>query len=187
MINSKQQRVSVDADQLPGIRKLLKFQIAMMVSVKMKLFNIKAVLTALVGIAGISLSVPIHGEEYVEWEADGFSIPEPLGGLQGDPARGKAVVIDRDSGNCLACHLMPIPEQPMHGTVAPPLHGVGSRLTEGQLRLRVVNEQRINPNTIMPAFYKRPDEYHRPHPAFKSPVLTAQEIEDVVAYLVTLK
>ncbi|MFO8026008.1 sulfur oxidation c-type cytochrome SoxX [Thiohalophilus sp.] len=133
------------------------------------------------------MSGPIHGEEYVEWKAEGDAILEPLGGLQGDPVRGKAVVIDRDSGNCLACHLMPIPEQPMHGTVAPPLHGVASRLTESQLRLRVVNEQLINPHTIMPAFYKKPDEYYRPHPAFKSPVLTAQEVEDVVAYLKTLK
>ncbi|MDY6980876.1 MAG: sulfur oxidation c-type cytochrome SoxX [Pseudomonadota bacterium] len=135
------------------------------------------------------LSGPLQADDtdYVEWDAEGDTIPEPLDGLQGDPVRGKAVVIDRDSGNCLACHHMPIPEQPMHGTVAPPLHGVGSRLSEGQLRLRVVNEQRINPNTIMPAFYKHPDKYHRPHPAFKSPVLTAQEVEDVVAYLVTLK
>ncbi|MDZ7802601.1 sulfur oxidation c-type cytochrome SoxX [Thiohalophilus sp.] len=125
--------------------------------------------------------------EYVEWQAVGDAIPEPLGGLQGDPVRGKAVVIDRDSGNCLACHHMPIPEEPMHGTVAPPLDGVGSRLSEGQLRLRVVNEQRINPNTIMPALYKRPGEYHRPHPAYKTTVLTAQEVEDVVAYLMTLK
>lgn len=125
--------------------------------------------------------------EHAEWTVVGDAIPEPLGSLQGDPERGRAVVIDRDSGNCLACHHMPIPEQPMHGTVGPPLTGVGARLTEAQLRLRVVNEQQINPNTIMPAFYKRPAEYHRPHPAFRAPVLTAQEVEDVVAYLVTLK
>jgi len=159
----------------------------MIVSVIVKLFNLRSVLTALVGIAGFSLSGPIHGEEYIEWQAEGFAIPEPLGGLQGDPQRGKAVVIDRDSGNCLACHKMPIPEQPMHGTVAPPLNGVGSRLNEGQLRLRIVNEQRVNPNTIMPAFYKRPGDYHRPHPAYRTTVLSAQEVEDVVAYLMTLK
>jgi len=159
----------------------------MMVSVIVKLFNLRSVLTALVGIACLSLSGPIHGEEYVEWEADGFAIPEPLGGLQGDPKRGKTVVIDRDSGNCLACHQMPIPEEPMHGTVGPPLTGVGSRLSEAQLRLRVVDEQRVNPNTIMPSFYRRPSSYNRPHPAFRSTVLTAQEVEDVVAYLMTLK
>lgn len=159
----------------------------MMFSVIVKLLNFRLILTAFVGIASLSLSGPVHGEEYIEWEAEGDAIPEPLGGLQGDPVRGKAVVIDRDSGNCLACHLMPIPEEPMHGTVAPPLHGVGSRLSEAQLRLRVVNEQRINPNTIMPAFYKRPGDYHRPHPAYRSTVLSAQEVEDVVAYLMTLK
>ncbi len=138
---------------------------------------------------GLVLSGSLQADEtgYVEWEAEGDAIPEPLGGLRGDPVRGKAVVIDRDSGNCLACHRMPIPDEPMQGTIAPPLHGVGSRLSEGQLRLRVVNEQRINPNTIMPALYKRPGEYHRPHPAYKTTVLTAQEVEDVVAYLMTLK
>lgn len=131
-------------------------------------------------------SMPVQAEAYVGWQAEGFAIPEPLGGLRGDAVRGRTVVIDRERGNCLACHQMPIPEQPMHGTVGPPLAGVGSRLSEGQLRLRVVNEQRVNPNTIMPAFYKRPDEYHRPHPAYKTTVLTAQEVEDVVAYLMTL-
>lgn len=138
---------------------------------------------------GLMLPGPLQADEtgYVEWEAEGDAIPEPLGGLEGDPLRGRAVVINRDSGNCLACHQMPIPEQPMHGTIGPPLAGVGSRLSEAQLRLRVVNEQRLNPNTIMPAFYRRPSEYHRPHPAFKSPLLTAQEVEDIVAYLVTLK
>ena len=125
--------------------------------------------------------------EYIQWTAVGDAIPEPLGGLQGDPQRGRAVVIDRDNGNCLACHHMPIPGEPMHGTVGPPLNGVGARLSEGQLRLRVVNEQRLNPNTIMPAFYKNPAEYHRPHPAYQTTVLTAREAEDVVAYLMTLQ
>jgi len=124
---------------------------------------------------------------YSEWTAQGLSIPEPLGGLQGDPQRGRAVVIDRERGNCLACHRMPIPEEPMHGTVGPPLDGVGSRLSEGELRLRVVDEKRVNPDTIMPGFYRRPSELHRPHPAFVSTALTAQEVEDVVAYLRTLK
>lgn len=152
------------------------------------MLGIRPLVIIIVGITGVFQCLTAQaGEEYIEWKAAGFSIPEPLGGLQGDPQRGRKVVIDRDTGNCLACHHMPIPEEPMHGTIAPPLTGVGSRLSEGQLRLRVVNEQLINPNTIMPAFYKRPGDYHRPHPAYKTTVLTAQEVEDVVAYLMTLK
>jgi sulfur-oxidizing protein SoxX len=139
--------------------------------------------------SSLFLSVPVLAGEaqFFDWTVEGLSIPEPLGGLRGDPVRGKAVVIDRDRGNCLACHHMPIPEEPMHGTIGPPLTGVGSRLTEAQLRLRVVNEQRINPDTIMPGFYRDPQKYNRPHPEYMTPVLTAQEVEDVVAYLVTLK
>ncbi len=135
------------------------------------------------------LWMSVHSEEaaYVEWTTKGLSIPEPLGGLRGEPQRGKAVVVDRERGNCLACHYMPIPEEPMHGTVGPPLNGVGARLTEGELRLRVVNEQLVNPDTIMPGFYQHPGKFNRPHPGFMTTVLTAQEVEDVVAYLVTLK
>ena len=118
---------------------------------------------------------------------DGNSIPKPLTDTKGDPARGKAVAINRKQGNCLACHIMPIPDQPFHGEVGPDLSEVGDVYDEGELRLRVVNPKVLNPDTIMPAFY-RVDGLHRVTKKFQGKtVLTAQQVEDVVAYLMTLK
>lgn len=135
-----------------------------------------------------SLTVPLAAQEpYLAWQAENLAIAEPLGGLRGDAARGREIVIERARGNCIACHLLPIPEHPMHGNLAPPLAGVGARLSAGELRLRVVDQKLVNPETIMPAFYRDPARYNRPHPDYARPILSAQEVEDVVAYLVTLK
>ena len=129
---------------------------------------------------------PPLSDEYCRWRTEGFAIEAPLCGLHGDPARGR--LIDSHGGNCLACHQMPIPEEPFHGTVGPPLNGVGSRYSEGQLRLRVVDEQQVNPFTIMPGFYRDPREANRVADDFWGKTfLTAQQVEDVVAYLKTLK
>ena len=130
---------------------------------------------------------PAGAEEYVEWQAQDLSIPQPLGGLEGDPERGRELAVSRQKGNCLACHQMPIPEKSDHGTIGPPLYGIADRLTEGQLRLRVVDEKRVNPETIMPGFYRHPRHFNRPLPGTDHTILTAQEVEDVVAYLTTLK
>jgi sulfur-oxidizing protein SoxX len=127
------------------------------------------------------------GAPYHDWQAKDLAIATPLGGLTGNAQRGRAVVIDRDRGNCLACHRLPIPDEPMQGTVGPPLDGVGARLSEGQLRLRVVDEQMVNPATIMPRFYARPGTLNRPLPGYDTTILSAQDIEDVVAYLKTLR
>jgi sulfur-oxidizing protein SoxX len=82
---------------------------------------------------------------------------------------------------------MPVPEQPFHGEVGPDLTGVGSRYDTGELRLRIVNPKYANSDTIMPAFY-RADGLHRVLKGFEGKsMLSAQEVEDVVAYLVTLK
>lgn len=132
-------------------------------------------------------AVPLAAEPYLPWRVENFAIAQPLGGLQGDAARGRAIVAEREKGNCIACHMLPIPEHPMHGTLAPPLFGVGARLSAGELRLRVVDEKLVNPETIMPAFYRDPARYHRPHPDYATTILSAQEVEDVVAYLVTLR
>lgn len=116
-----------------------------------------------------------------------YSIKTPLSATPGDPVNGRAVAIDRKRGNCLACHTLPIPEQSFHGRIAPPLVGVGGRYSSDQLRLRVVNPKALNPNSIMPSFFKT-DGYHRPLDEFAGKtILTAQEVEDVVAYLATLK
>jgi sulfur-oxidizing protein SoxX len=115
------------------------------------------------------------------------AIPESLTGAQGDPLRGRAIVIDRQKGLCLLCHAGPFPEQRFQGTLAPDLHGVGARWSEGQLRLRLVDSRRLNPATIMPPYYSI-DGLTRVGRAWQEkPVLSAGEIEDVVAFLVTLK
>ncbi len=137
---------------------------------------------------GTGPGLAADAEAYLPWEAVDFAIPKPLGGLSGDPERGRNLVVARDKGNCLACHQLPIPEEADHGNLGPPLVGVGARLTPGQIRLRLVDETYLNPVTIMPGYYRDPALLHRVAPALAGrTVLSAQEIEDVLAYLVTLK
>jgi len=117
----------------------------------------------------------------------GDAIPASLTGAPGDPVRGKAVVTSRQTGLCLLCHSAPLPEEKFQGTIGPDLKGAGSRYTAGQLRLRIVDSSRINPDTIMPAYY-RLDGLERVAPAFRGKtVLTAQQIEDVIAFIMTLR
>jgi L-cysteine S-thiosulfotransferase len=111
----------------------------------------------------------------------------PLTDRSVDPARGKEIVLDPARGNCLICHPMPIAEAEFQGDVGPDLAGVGSRYDAGELRLRVVDAKRLNPASVMPA-------YHRAHGLQRvlkeyrgKPILTEQEVEDVVAYLITLR
>jgi len=115
------------------------------------------------------------------------SIPASLTGGKGDPARGRAIVANRQLGLCLLCHSGPFPEERFQGNLAPDLAGAGKRWSEGQLRLRIVDSSRIDATTIMPA-YHRSDGLTRVAPAWRGkPILTAGQIEDVVAYLTTLK
>jgi L-cysteine S-thiosulfotransferase len=111
----------------------------------------------------------------------------PLTGAKGDPVRGRAIVADRQVGLCLLCHSGPIPEERFQGVLAPSLAGAGARWSEGQLRLRIADPARVNPKTIMPSYYKT-GGLERVAPAFRGKtILDAQQIEDVVAYLTTLK
>jgi sulfur-oxidizing protein SoxX len=115
------------------------------------------------------------------------ALPDALTGQRGDPARGRAIVLNRQIGLCLLCHSGPFPEERFQGNLAPDLRGAGTRWTEGQLRLRIVDSSRVNPATIMPA-YHRTDGLVRVAPAWRGkPILTAQQIEDVVAFMTTLK
>jgi L-cysteine S-thiosulfotransferase len=117
----------------------------------------------------------------------GESIAKSLTGKPGDAAKGRGLAIHRKRGNCLACHAMPIPEQAFHGNIGPDLAGVASRYSAGELRLRLVDATIVNPDTIMPAFYRNAG-LHRVLKKFKGKtVLKAQEVEDILAYLLTLK
>jgi L-cysteine S-thiosulfotransferase len=116
----------------------------------------------------------------------GDAIPAPLNGTKGDAARGREIVSNRQVGLCLLCHSGPFPEERFQGTIAPDLRGAGARLSEGQIRLRIVDPARLNPETIMPAYY-RTEGLTRVAPAYRGkPVLTAGQIEDIVAFLATL-
>jgi L-cysteine S-thiosulfotransferase len=115
------------------------------------------------------------------------TMPDSLTGARGDPARGRAIVANRQVGLCLLCHSGPFPEERFQGNLAPDLKGAGSRFSEGQLRLRIVDPSRFNAATIMPA-YHRTEGLARVAPAYRGkPVLSPEQIEDVVAYLVTLR
>jgi len=115
------------------------------------------------------------------------AMPESLTGAKGDPARGRAIVANRQVGLCLLCHSGPFPDERFQGNLAPDLRGAGARWSEGQLRLRIVDSSRINPASIMPA-YHRTEGLVRVAPAWRGkPVLTAEQIEDVVAFLMTLR
>lgn len=115
------------------------------------------------------------------------AVPQPLTGVAGDAARGRSIVANRQVGLCMLCHTGPIPEERFQGNLAPDLAGVGRRWSAGQLRLRMVDARTLNPQTIMPS-YHRTDGFNRVAPAWAStPMLGAQQVEDVVAYLLTLR
>ncbi|QQR39295.1 sulfur oxidation c-type cytochrome SoxX [Devosia rhizoryzae] len=116
-------------------------------------------------------------------------IAEPLTAVPGDAARGKAVAVNSDMGNCLICHDVTIPELTpgSSGDIGPSLDGVGSRLSEGELRQRIVDPRVIAPDTLMPAYHST-EGFTRVDPRYAGkPILDAQEVEDLIAFLLTLK
>ena len=120
------------------------------------------------------------------YRVEGDAIRGPLVAAQGDAVRGRDVLLGRD-GNCLLCHAVPETGARFMGNLALPLSGVGTRYTAGQLRLRIVDSMRLNRDTIMPSYY-RVDGLHRVGETWRGiPVLTAQQVEDTVAYLLTLR
>ena len=119
--------------------------------------------------------------------AAGDAIEQPLTATPGDAARGRAIVVDRQQGLCLLCHRGPFPEERFQGTIATDLAGAGRRWSAGQLRLRIVDSQRLNPDSVMPPFH-RTEGLQRVGRAWQGrPVLDAQQVEDVVAFLLSLK
>ena len=138
-------------------------------------------------VTGITGGVAPDSDRPVDYRIVNGAIPEPLTDQPGDPERGRRIVLDRGAGDCIVCHAMPLPQRQFHGTVGPPLDGVGSRYTAGQLRLRIVDPKAINPETVMPAYYKM-EGLHRLLERYRGkPILTLQQVEDVIAYLLTLK
>jgi L-cysteine S-thiosulfotransferase len=140
--------------------------------------------------AALALTAAFAGPvraEIVPYAIVGDAIPASLTGTKGEAARGRAIVASRTVGLCLLCHSGPFPEDKFQGNIAPDLAGAGARWSEGQLRLRIVDARKFNPETIMPSFY-RVDHLTRVPAAYRDkPVLSAVEVEDVVAYLMTLK
>jgi sulfur-oxidizing protein SoxX len=142
-------------------------------------------------LAGVLGAIIVSGTAYsddklVPYRIMDGAIPEPLTAQPGDPERGRRIVHDRDGGDCTICHAMPLPQREFHGTIGPPLDGIGSRATAGVLRLRLVDPKALNPATIMPAYYKLEGLYRVLDRYRARPILTAQQIEDVIAYLLTL-
>jgi L-cysteine S-thiosulfotransferase len=136
--------------------------------------------------ASLSLPFGARAQELASYKIIGDGIPQSLTGTPGDAARGLALVLDR-STTCILCHSGPFPETRFQGDLAPDLTGAGNRWSASQLRLRLVDASRFNPETIMPSYY-RVDGLVRVGRNFAGkPILTAGQIEDIVAYLATLR
>jgi sulfur-oxidizing protein SoxX len=149
-------------------------------------FAMAALTAGLLADAGLSgRASPAAGQGAPSFAGD--SIARSLTGSPGDPARGRDVVFNRERGNCPICHVLPAADEQQHGNVGPSLKGVASRLTEGQIRARLVDARRINPRSVMPSYY-RLDGLRRVQAAYRGKtVLSDTEIEDAVAYLMTLR
>ena len=129
---------------------------------------------------------PASGDELRAYIVTGDSIQESLTGAPGDATRGRKLIVER-TNTCILCHSGPFPEEKFQGDLAPNLSGTGSRWTLGQLRLRLVDASRLNPETIMPSYY-RLDGLDRVATNWRGkPILSAEQIEDIVAYLATLR
>lgn len=131
------------------------------------------------------LAFPISSQAQVVWTGD--AVQTALSPSPGDPIRGRSIVTSRQTGLCILCHAGPFPEERFQGNLAPDLRLSVANLSAGQLRARLVNAAQSNPNTIMPAYFKI-DHLQRVAPQFAGKtLLTGQEIEDVLAYLLTIQ
>lgn len=140
-----------------------------------------------VGLAVSLAAAPLAAQGVRAYVVEGDAISASLTGRPGDPETGRAIVGNRQVGLCLLCHTGPFPEERFQGSLAPELSGAGSRWSEGQLRLRIVDAARINPATIMPPYFRTEGLTRVARPFVDKPILSAEQIEDVVAYLTTLK
>jgi sulfur-oxidizing protein SoxX len=137
--------------------------------------------------AALALAAPAAVAQQVAPQVVGDAIPASLTGQPGDAARGRAIVANRSIGLCLLCHSGPIAEERFQGDLSPSLAGAGSRWSEGQLRLRIVDGARLNADTIMPPYYRTTGLQRVARNFDGKTILSAAQVEDVVAYLATLK
>ncbi|MFB6448522.1 sulfur oxidation c-type cytochrome SoxX [Bradyrhizobium tunisiense] len=134
----------------------------------------------------LALATSATADTLAPYKIVGDGIPAPLTGSPGDAARGRALVLARTT-TCILCHTGPFPETRFQGDLAPDLTGAGNRWTVSQLRLRLVDASRFNAQTIMPSYYRN-DGLARVGRNFAGkPILSATEIEDIVAFLATLR
>jgi sulfur-oxidizing protein SoxX len=144
----------------------------------------RVIAAAFVCAAAIAVG-PVRAQ-VASYEIVGDAVPEALDGKTGDVARGRQVVLDRNNGNCLICHAVPEPQERFMGELGPDLTGVGARLSAGQIRLRLIDQSVLNPATVMPPYHRVKDLVRVATRYRDTPVLTAQDIEDAVAYLAAL-
>jgi sulfur-oxidizing protein SoxX len=150
---------------------------------RLRFFGVKVGVGALLATTFLTASA----QELVRYTVQGDGIPQPLAGATGDPQRGRAIVASRQVGLCLLCHPAPIPEERFQGDLAPSLAGVGARYSPAQLRLRIVDPRRVNPSSFMPAFHSAGNPSRVAAGWAGKPILSAQQVEDVVAWLATLR
>jgi sulfur-oxidizing protein SoxX len=134
----------------------------------------------------LTLPCVAGGEELRPYTIVGDAIPESLTGAPGDATRGRKLIVER-TNTCILCHSGPFPEERFQGDLAPNFSGAGSRWSVGQLRLRLVDASRLNPGTIMPSYHRIDGLDHVAQAWRGKPILSAEQIEDIVAYLATLR
>lgn len=135
---------------------------------------------------GAAQTTGAQPEALVPFEVVDFAIPRPLTSTPGDADRGRRLALDRSKGNCVTCHELPLNADFM-GNLGPPLAGVAERYQPGELRLRIVDSKRINPESNMPSYYRLAGLHGVRRDWAGKPMLTAQEVEDVLAFLQTLR
>jgi L-cysteine S-thiosulfotransferase len=141
---------------------------------------------ALIAVA-LALGNANAGAALPAYEIVGDGIPAPLAAEAGDSGRGRALVVAHDAANCVLCHAVSDPAIRFSGDVGPPLDGIARRLTTAQLRLRVVDDAQVNRATVMPSYFKVAGLVQVAAPYVDKPILSAREVEDIVAWLATLQ
>ena len=133
-----------------------------------------------------ALAASVALADCAPFEVVGDGIPSPLGGHTGSSEAGRDVAAARQRGDCSICHRLPLPNARFHGNVGPDLTAIGSRLTAAQIRLRVTANRHFNPESVMPDYCTGHGRHEVASAYTDQPILTAQEIEDLVAWLSSL-